>query len=80
MKKVTLLSFLLLTALLLSNCTTPVTGVTPKPDVRPAVQSNKQIKESARRLHQSTQQVEKLNGGIQSNLDAAETELNKLVR
>ena len=69
----------LLASLILSNCTTP-TGVTPKPDVAPVKQSNRQIQVSAKKLHESTQQVEKLNRGILTEIDKAIGNLDQLLQ
>lgn len=71
--------WLCLSSLLLSNCASPVTGVTPKPDVTPVVQSNRAIQASAKKLHESNKQTLKLNQSIQESIDSAIGDLDKLL-
>ncbi len=64
--------------LFVTGCsTTAVT--TPKPDIRPVAQSNKQIRDSAGRSKKYGQETLKLNQGIIENIDSSINALDKVL-
>lgn len=63
----------------LSACAAPPV-VTPKPDIRPVAASNKKIRESVKKIHESTSVTLKLNQDIQANLDSGISALDKLLK
>ena len=70
---------IVIASMLAVGCSTVPTSVTTKPDVTPVKESNRQIRESSAKIKASGEKSLKYNQDIQSDLNSAETALNKLL-
>ena len=71
---------LLSLAFLSGCCTCPeATQVTPKPNIKPVVASNKKLAEHVSKIRESNKAAIKTNQDIGADIDSADNELRKLL-